>query len=702
MKKFLLSIMTAVAALTTSYATTPLNAVDLDFSNSDNWKKADGSAVPTKKEDGFGNTESVINNGSYSITVLATEKAYFLTSGGATVFLIGQKDSYIKLPVFDFQVGTIEVFYSANVAAAQIDFAGGSTEFGQTTTAVKGGSTVFTVPAALSEIGTQYTLKIKNAKNLQIAKIEIKEYAAPEVNAPVISPAGGVFAKAQTVTITGDEGCAFYYTLDGTDPSDASTAYAGPFEVSKSTVVKAIAYNEEDCGSAITTAEFHIAYAYYDFLKDQQGWTIDNKNVPDGKQVWNLDAKYGMKATGYWDKVAHATESWLVSPAISLAEATNPVVTIAHASGNYSNASVSDYVSVLVSADGGEWTALNITNWPTSWTYVNSVVDLKSYVGKSIQLAIRYTSTDQLAGTYETNMIEVAEGQTVEYKHIANTQDKPYTTAEAKALVDDPLSILTETVYVKGIVSKIDDLTEDGALTYWLDNDSFEVYQGLGLEGAKFQDKNGVHKGDTVVVKGTITLYKEVYEFAAGNELVEVKKNKDAVDIKDPSNTPVTAYTIAECIQMINEGTDVWDLDKPVYVKGIVMAKTPSYASSKKAITFWIHDSATATDSLEVYQARGLENTDIADKAAGEAYVKAGDEVIVYDKIYLYTSSTKSLYETRGTGYIYSRNGVVSALETLKEDENTSAEIYNILGQKVETMDAKGIYFVNGKKVIVR
>lgn len=694
--------MTAVAALTTSYATTPLNAVDLDFSNSDNWKKADGSAVPTKKEDGFGNTESVINNGSYSITVLATEKAYFLTSGGATVFLIGQKDSYIKLPVFDFQVGTIEVFYSANVAAAQIDFAGGSTEFGQTTTAVKGGSTVFTVPAALSEIGTQYTLKIKNAKNLQIAKIEIKEYAAPEVNAPVISPAGGVFAKAQTVTITGDEGCAFYYTLDGTDPSDASTAYAGPFEVSKSTVVKAIAYNEEDCGSAITTAEFHIAYAYYDFLKDQQGWTIDNKNVPDGKQVWNLDAKYGMKATGYWDKVAHATESWLVSPAISLAEATNPVVTIAHASGNYSNASVSDYVSVLVSADGGEWTALNITNWPTSWTYVNSVVDLKSYVGKNIQLAIRYTSTDQLAGTYETNMIEVAEGQTVEYKHIANTQDKPYTTAEAKALVDDPLSILTETVYVKGIVSKIDDLTEDGALTYWLDNDSFEVYQGLGLEGAKFQDKNGVHKGDTVVVKGTITLYKEVYEFAAGNELVEVKKNKDAVDIKDPSNTPVTAYTIAECIQMINEGTDVWDLDKPVYVKGIVMAKTPSYASSKKAITFWIHDSATATDSLEVYQARGLENTDIADKAAGEAYVKAGDEVIVYDKIYLYTSSTKSLYETRGTGYIYSRNGVVSALETLKEDENTSAEIYNILGQKVETMDAKGIYFVNGKKVIVR
>lgn len=700
--------MTAVAALTTSYATTPLNAVDLDFTDPTKWTNAaDGKAVPTKSSDGYKTAETTITDGTNSVTFKAQTNAYFISNSNQWAFFIGQKDSYINVPVVDFEVGTIDLVFGNNVTTSvTVDFFVGETAFGQVPTVTKSGTATFEVPEALRAVGTQYTLKVTNAKNFQVAKITLKEYAAPEVNAPVISPDGGVFAKSQQVTITADAGNAIYYTLDGTDPSDASTAYAGPFEVSKSTVVKAIAYNEEDCGSAITTAEFHIAYAYYDFLKDQQGWTIDNKTVPSGKDVWTLDAKYGMKATGYWkdDNVgtAHATESWLVSPVISLADAANPVVSISHASGNYANAVVSDYVSVQVKEEGGEYKALEIVNWPTSWTYVTSTVNLKEYAGKNIQLAIRYTSTDALAGTYETNLIEVAEGEVIEYKHIANTQETAYTTTEAKAIVDDPLSILTETVYVKGIVSKIDALTEDGAMTYWLDNDSFEVYQGLGLEGAKFQDKNGLHKGDTVIVKGTITLYKEVYEFAAGNELVEVKKNKDAVDIKDPSNTPETAYTIAECIQMINEGTDVWDLDKPVYVKGIVMAKTPSYASSKKAITFWIHDSATATDSLEVYQARGLENTDIADKATGEAYVKAGDEVIVYDKIYLYTSSTKSLYETRGTGYIYSRNGVVSALETLKEDENAPAEIFNILGQKVESMDAKGIYIVNGKKVIVR
>ena len=81
-------------------------------------------------------------------------------------------------------------------------------------------------------------------------------------------------------------------------------------------------------------------------------------------------------------------------------------------------------------------------------------------------------------------------------------------------------------------------------------------------------------------------------------------------------------------------------------------------------------------------------------------YVKVGDKVVVYSKITFYAA--KSLYETVEGGYIYSLNDIISALDALKEDENAPAEIFNILGQKVESMDAKGIYIVNGKKVIVR
>ena len=701
-----------VSALASGYAK---QSVTLDFEHASSWTAtAEGDSIRTDSKKGWGTTETTIATieqptGSYGIDVTfkATDNAYFICSKTDTAFFLGSKNggkgAYMILPDVDFRVGTIEVKFSNNVSTSvKPDFFVGETAFGQVpATVTKGGTATWTVPEELSAVGTVYVLKTTTAVNLQVATITMWEYEAPEVNAPVITPASGVYPTAQTVTITADAGCSIYYTLDGTDPSDASTPYTQPFVVSTSTTVKAIAYNEEDCGSAIAESEIVIGYYLYaDFLKNQQGWTIDNKKAPSGADVWAFDKKYGMKATGYIGGAVNETESWLVSPAFDLTGATNPIFMISHAIYQFKEAKAEDYISILISENGTDWIALEIENWPTSNAYIDSKLSLESYIGKTVKIALRYTSTAEFAGTYEVKSVKVADESN--YVHVANTLETAYTTVEAKSIIDNPNSLLSETVFVKGTVSKIDQLNEDGKLTYWLDDNTFEVYKGLGLEGVAFESKNDIHVGDDVVVKGTISLFNSTtYEFNEGSVLVKLTSN-GGEDIKDPSNTPVTAYTIAECIQMINEGTDVWDLDKPVYVKGIVMAKTPSYASSKKAITFWIHDSATATDSLEVYQARGLENTDIADKATGEAYVKAGDEVIVYDKIYLYTSSTKSLYETRGTGYIYSRNGVVSALETLKEDENVSAEIFNILGQKVETMDAKGIYFVNGKKVIVR
>ncbi len=85
--------------------------------------------------------------------------------------------------------------------------------------------------------------------------------AAVLVAAPTITPAGGTFAEAQEVTITADEGCTIYYTLDGTDPSDASTQYTAPFTVSEDCTVKAIAYNEDDNASKVASAEFTFIVA---------------------------------------------------------------------------------------------------------------------------------------------------------------------------------------------------------------------------------------------------------------------------------------------------------------------------------------------------------------------------------------------------------------------------------------------------------
>ena len=85
-----------------------------------------------------------------------------------------------------------------------------------------------------------------------------------KVEAPVISPEGGVFYEPQTVTITSaDEGAVIYYTTDGTEPatelSAASTTmtYEEPFSVQQTTTVKAIAVKDEVV-SKVATASYVI------------------------------------------------------------------------------------------------------------------------------------------------------------------------------------------------------------------------------------------------------------------------------------------------------------------------------------------------------------------------------------------------------------------------------------------------------------
>lgn len=63
------------------------------------------------------------------------------------------------------------------------------------------------------------------------------------------------FLESTTVTITATEGLKVYYTLDGTEPTNASTEYTAPFELTATTTVKAIAY-KGDKASAVVSKTF--------------------------------------------------------------------------------------------------------------------------------------------------------------------------------------------------------------------------------------------------------------------------------------------------------------------------------------------------------------------------------------------------------------------------------------------------------------
>jgi hypothetical protein len=79
---------------------------------------------------------------------------------------------------------------------------------------------------------------------------------------PVISPATGTYAKAQTVTIKDStEGAAIYYTTDGTAPTTASTLYTGPFTVSSSARIQAMAQLTGGAVSGMASSTLAIASA---------------------------------------------------------------------------------------------------------------------------------------------------------------------------------------------------------------------------------------------------------------------------------------------------------------------------------------------------------------------------------------------------------------------------------------------------------
>jgi predicted phage tail protein len=79
------------------------------------------------------------------------------------------------------------------------------------------------------------------------------------VATPVINPNGGSFSGPVTVTLSdATNGATIRYTLDGSDPTTGSTAYAGSFAVSVSAVVKARAFATGMSDSPVAAASFTI------------------------------------------------------------------------------------------------------------------------------------------------------------------------------------------------------------------------------------------------------------------------------------------------------------------------------------------------------------------------------------------------------------------------------------------------------------
>ncbi|MCK9483735.1 MAG: chitobiase/beta-hexosaminidase C-terminal domain-containing protein, partial [Candidatus Marinimicrobia bacterium] len=130
--------------------------------------------------------------------------------------------------------------------------------------------------------------------------------AAPsdQVSTPTFDPPAGNYHTPQNVTIScSTEGATIYYTINGDDPTDASTVFADPIAVNSTTTIKAIAYK-----AGWTTS--YVATALYTFPTEVANIAALRAN-PTGTTLYKLtgeavltyktatrNAKYIQDATG--------------------------------------------------------------------------------------------------------------------------------------------------------------------------------------------------------------------------------------------------------------------------------------------------------------------------------------------------------------------------------------------------------------------
>ena len=249
--------------------------------------------------------------------------------------------------------------------------------------------------------------------------------------------------------------------------------------------------------------------------KKVQDYTSEWTATVEG-DVWTLSGFNNNKSG--WAYVRCGSKT-----AATTATITSPAVNVAIANVVFSVTKTSNVTSATLTILNGETVVGEPIDITESFTAGDVNVKVAGAAGYSYKLTLENAKASN--GSTEISKVALYEEGQFEEVHIANTAETAYTVAEAMSLIDADQA-LGETVYVKGIVSQVDKFNDTyKSIQYWISDDGtttnqFECYSGKGIGGADFASVDDVKVGATVVVKGLLAKFGEIYEFKQNNELV--------------------------------------------------------------------------------------------------------------------------------------------------------------------------------------
>ena len=267
--------------------------------------------------------------------------------------------------------------------------------------------------------------------------------------------------------------------------------------------------------------------------------------------------------------------------------------------------------------------------------------------------------------------------------------------------------------YVKGKISsiKFEYSAKYGTATYNISDEGstgtvFTVYGSYYFDNKSWQEgQTQIAVGDEVVVCGKIINYNgNTPEFAdKKNYLVSLngKTSSEVVPVENPEDkmdhgTAASPINVADAIaDAIAIGTKASTND--FYVKGKISSIKYEYSAEHGTATYNISEDGTAGTEFTVYSSYYFDNKSWQE---GDNQIAVGDEVVVCGKIINYNGNTPEFASKQN--YLVSLNGnTATGIQDVRLSE-TKGAVYNLTGQRVGKPTQKGIYLINGKKVLVR
>lgn len=412
------------------------------------------------------------------------------------------------------------------------------------------------------------------------------------------------------------------------------------------------------------------------FNVGQGDFTIDNKVMNDPlTYVWSFDEKRNLiKASAFVGGQKLAAESWLVSPVIDLTQAKETELSFNEA-GNFFGGldNFKAACTLKVKEEGGEWTdlAYNVAADGQSWTSGIATANLAAYDGKKIQLAFAYTSNTEFAGTWQIKELYVK----------AKTDKAP-------VVIEAPVFTPKEGTYMDKVSVSI--AAAEGLKIYYTLDGSEPTTASTLYEAAFDLTETTTVMAIAVDAEGNASpVAKAMYTIKAtpvapeNGALFNFNENKWNLPVSSSEETfPITEVKEGDVTLTFTDGstpTRLWNdfnngLQIRMYKNGGSMTVTP--AADQKVVK--VEFDAT---KLDVTASEGT----LAEKVwTGEA-----------------ATVTFTANATSNINYIIVTLSKQSGIEGVEAGEQTEKVIYTIDGRRVQKAE-KGVYVINGKKVVVK